>query len=110
MLYYIAHATPLGPCQFPTLGFVVSRYEQVQSFVPEAFWYIYLSLAHDAREAGQQTEFTWERGRLFEFPVAVALYEWVMDEPTARVTKVTKKNVKKWSVTSYSIGSIDLEG
>ncbi|KAG8849797.1 DNA topoisomerase [Tulasnella sp. 330] len=85
-----------GPCQFPTLGFVVSRYEQVQSFVPEAFWYIYLSLAHDPRDERRQTEFTWERGKLFEFPVAVALYEWVMDDPTARVTKVTKKNVKKW--------------
>ncbi|KAG9024460.1 DNA topoisomerase [Tulasnella sp. JGI-2019a] len=85
-----------GPCQFPTLGFVVSRYEQVQSFVPEPFWYIYLSLAHDARDERRQTEFTWERGKLFEFDVALALYEWVMEEPTARVTKVTKKNVKKW--------------
>lgn len=24
-----------GPCQFPTLGFVVERYKQVQAFIPE---------------------------------------------------------------------------
>ena len=27
-----------GSCQFPTLGFVVERYKQVQAFVPEPFW------------------------------------------------------------------------
>lgn len=27
-----------GSCQFPTLGFVVERYKQVQAFIPEAFW------------------------------------------------------------------------
>lgn len=29
-----------GSCQFPTLGFVVERYKQVQAFVPEPFWKI----------------------------------------------------------------------
>ena len=27
-----------GSCQFPTLGFVVERFKQVQKFVPEPFW------------------------------------------------------------------------
>ena len=27
-----------GSCQFPTLGFVVERYKQVQAFVAEPFW------------------------------------------------------------------------
>jgi len=27
-----------GSCQFPTLGFVVERYKQVEAFVPEPFW------------------------------------------------------------------------
>lgn len=31
-----------GPCQFPTLGFIVERYQAIQSFVPEEFWYIKL--------------------------------------------------------------------
>ena len=29
-----------GSCQFPTLGFVVERYKQVQAFIPEPFWKI----------------------------------------------------------------------
>lgn len=29
-----------GPCQFPTLGFVVERYKKRESFVPEDFWKI----------------------------------------------------------------------
>jgi hypothetical protein len=32
-----------GPCQFPTLGFVVERYFRVQNFVPEPFWRIQLT-------------------------------------------------------------------
>ena len=27
-----------GSCQFPTLGFVVERFKQLQQFVPEPFW------------------------------------------------------------------------
>lgn len=29
-----------GSCQFPTLGFVVDRYKDVESFIPEPFWKI----------------------------------------------------------------------
>jgi DNA topoisomerase-3 len=31
-----------GPCQFPTLGFIVDRYKQIRDFVPEKFWTINL--------------------------------------------------------------------
>ena len=29
-----------GSCQFPTLGFVVERYKQVEAFIKEPFWKI----------------------------------------------------------------------
>jgi DNA topoisomerase-3 len=29
-----------GPCQFPTLGFVVQRYLRIKNFIPEDFWSI----------------------------------------------------------------------
>ena len=29
-----------GPCQFPTIGFVVERYKAIERFVPEPFWKI----------------------------------------------------------------------
>ncbi|KAG8969678.1 DNA topoisomerase [Tulasnella sp. 419] len=85
-----------GPCQFPTLGFVVSRYEQVKAFVPEPFWYIYLSLKRRMNGENNEVEFSWKRGRLFEFDVAVALYEYVLESPMATVTRVNKKTTKKW--------------
>ncbi|THH02191.1 hypothetical protein EW145_g6782 [Phellinidium pouzarii] len=91
-----------GPCQFPTLGFVVSRYEQVQSFAPETFWYIYLSLSRrGSAEKGKRTEeetteFSWRRVRLFDFTVSLAIYELVLSNPSARVTKLTSKETKKW--------------
>jgi hypothetical protein len=87
----------LGPCQFPTLGFVVSRYEQVKSFVPEQFWYIHLSLtSHPPGEGEIVTDFNWKRNRLFDFATASTLYELVLENPEARVTSVIKKNVKNW--------------
>ena len=82
-----------GPCQFPTLGFVVSRYNNVKSFRPETFWCIYLALAHQNE---RETPFAWRRVRSFDFPVAVALYQHVLDNPLARVSKVIHKDTKKW--------------
>ncbi|KAG8760506.1 DNA topoisomerase [Serendipita sp. 396] len=98
-----------GPCQFPTLGFVVSRYEQVKSFVPEPFWYIFLALSRPGDEEGaeRQTNFTWRRGHLFDLEIAVMLYEMVLEQPIATVTKVVKKNTKKWK--PYPLTTVDLQ-
>ena len=87
-----------GPCQFPTLGFVVSRYNQVKAFVPETFWFIHLALSREDPGTNEpsETPFTWRRGHLFDFPVSVAIFEHVLADPTARVNKVTNKNTKKW--------------
>ncbi|KAG7098452.1 hypothetical protein E1B28_000402 [Marasmius oreades] len=82
-----------GPCQFPALGFVVSRSKDVKDFRPEIFWYIHLALT---AEDGQETSFSWKRGHLFSEDEAIVLYEHVMENPLARVTKVEKKETKKW--------------
>jgi DNA topoisomerase-3 len=86
-----------GPCQFPTLGFVVARYQQVQDFVSEPFWKIDLSLTrHTSSKTQTTTDFTWRRGHIFNFRIAAVLYQEVMSNPKARVTKVTSKGAKKW--------------
>ncbi|KAJ6476019.1 prokaryotic type I DNA topoisomerase [Mycena vitilis] len=87
-----------GPCQFPTLGFVVQRYLQVKNFVPELFWYIFLSLSRPSSSQGGsvETEFKWRRVHLFDHDAAAVIYEHVISNPTARVTKVVEKNTKKW--------------
>ncbi|KAJ7451735.1 DNA topoisomerase [Mycena galericulata] len=86
-----------GPCQFPTLGFVVQRYIQVKSFVPEPFWYIFLSLSRPiSSQESIETEFKWRRVHLFDHDVAAVIYEHVISNPVALVTKVAQKNTKKF--------------
>lgn len=77
----------------------------MQSFVPEAFWYIYLSIEPNAGSSkiNEEVQFTWRRGHLFEFEVALVIYEVVLASPRARVTKVTKKNTKKWFAIDFSL-------
>ena len=51
-----------GPCQFPTMGFVIDRYLAVENFVEETFWHIDLTHVKDGKEA----KFRWSRRRLFD--------------------------------------------
>jgi DNA topoisomerase III len=39
--------------------------------------------------AGKVTEFHWARGRLFDYHIAVVLYQMCLEEPVATVTKVS---------------------
>jgi DNA topoisomerase III len=80
-----------GPCQFPTLGFVVNKWNLVQSFVPESFWYIHLALTS---ADGAETPFNWRRNHIYDQELALCLYDIVMEDPIATVVKVTKKSTK----------------
>ncbi|XP_054721108.1 DNA topoisomerase 3-alpha-like [Uloborus diversus] len=81
-----------GSCQFPTLGFVVERYKQVQSFIPEAFWK--LKVSHVKEDIN--TEFSWKRGRLFDHTACLVLYQMCLERPTALVVDVRSRNKSKW--------------
>lgn len=81
-----------GSCQFPTLGFVVERYKQVKSFIPEPFWK--LKVTHKKEET--VTEFSWKRGRLFDHTACLALYQMCLEDPLARVVDVRSRPKSKW--------------
>ncbi|KAL1411723.1 DNA topoisomerase [Vanrija albida] len=88
-----------GPCQFPTLGFVVDQYNRVQSFVPEPFWHIAVSIERDSEDeegATTSVNFTWRRGHLFDLNIAILLYEDCIERPMARVIKVETKPTTKF--------------
>ena len=90
------HLYSVGPCQFPTLGFVVQRYSLVKNFTPESFWYIYLSLTRQSASQGEEeTKFNWKRNHLFDQVAVVNLFE-AMGDSLAVVTKVNSKMTKKW--------------
>ena len=80
-----------GPCQFPTLGFVVDHYKRVQAFVPEPFWTI--DVKHRTRSG--TVDFLWERKHLFDRVAAEALYARCTAAGEATVTQVTRRPVSK---------------
>ncbi|XP_050227731.1 DNA topoisomerase 3-alpha isoform X2 [Mercurialis annua] len=92
-----------GPCQFPTLGFIVERYWEIQSHEPEEFWTI--NCSHKSDE-GMAT-FSWMRGHLFDYISAVVLYEMCIQEPTATVTKVQQQEKRKYP--PHPLSTIELE-
>ncbi|KAI8983112.1 DNA topoisomerase [Pilobolus umbonatus] len=87
-----------GSCQFPTLGFVVDRYLQIEKFVPEEFWKIALSYSQNnpSTKTPLITQFTWRRDHLFEKWACFILYEKCVQAKLAKVTKVKSKQASKW--------------
>lgn len=97
-----------GPCQFPTLGFVVDNYKRVQSFVPETFWYI--EVRHRVRDAvsgkTSTVEFLWKRKHLFDEAIVQCLHQRCKEAQQAKVEQVTKKATSKrkpWPLTTVEM-------
>ena len=82
-----------GSCQFPTLGFVVDRYQKIKNFKPEDFWSIDLSVKKDGTEA----KFSWKRGVLFDQHAVFVFYELCVESPTCTVTSVSSRPTSKWA-------------
>jgi len=87
--------TPIsyGPCQFPTLGFVVDRYLRIINFVPEEFWTVSVQIEklNPLDDKNTKVDFSWKRKRLFDHTTAFMFYEMILDQPIATVVDITKK-------------------
>eukprot|EP00439_Symbiodinium_sp_Y106_P087239 s121_g42.t2 len=83
-----------GPCQFPTLGFVVERFLRIQRFVSEPFW----SIKAEVQKDGHSVRFNWRRGRLFDRLAVLTLYELVVEEAPrgALVTRIAEEPKSRW--------------
>ncbi|CAK9439063.1 uncharacterized protein LODBEIA_P32870 [Lodderomyces beijingensis] len=81
-----------GTCQFPTLGFVVDRYNRVQNFVPEPFWYIEPSL----RKENKKTAFNWVRGHIFDRYFVMVIYEQCLQHEYGTISKLETKRTTNW--------------
>ncbi|XP_052264208.1 DNA topoisomerase 3-alpha-like isoform X2 [Dreissena polymorpha] len=92
-----------GSCQFPTLGFVVERYKQVQAFMPEAFWKLRVGYKKDEIDV----EFTWKRNRLFDYMSCFVLYEQCLESPLARVVDTKGRSKSKWR--PQALDTVELE-
>ncbi|XRB16851.1 DNA topoisomerase III [Pseudoscourfieldia marina] len=95
-----------GPCQFPTLGFVVSRDWEIQNHAPEDFWTIKLvhrfPMQHhvnfqQAASASNLKEvtFEWARGRLYDQECAAVLHDMCVEHPVATIVSADGRQVTK---------------
>lgn len=60
-----------GPCQTPTLGFVVKRHDAIVTFEPRHWW----SIGVTVNVANSSIPLSWAQGRLFSRDKVVALLE-----------------------------------
>eukprot|EP00043_Microstomoeca_roanoka_P002818 m.40723 g.40723 ORF g.40723 m.40723 type:complete len:321 (-) comp11744_c0_seq3:1357-2319(-) len=81
-----------GPCQFPTLGFVVERFREREQFVSEDFWRLLVKHRQDDITA----EFHWSRTRVFDEDVCGVFFDICREAECARVTSVTGRPRDKW--------------
>ncbi|OEH80669.1 DNA topoisomerase iii [Cyclospora cayetanensis] len=87
-----------GPCQFPTLGFVVERFLEVEQFVSEKFWAIKTVVEReDDENPGRRlvVDFQWDRQRLFDRASAIACFELCNEMPEALITAIESREVTR---------------
>ncbi|ETN36211.1 uncharacterized protein HMPREF1541_08488 [Cyphellophora europaea CBS 101466] len=95
-----------GSCQFPTLGFVVERYNRVRKFKPETFWTI--KVMH--KKEDKQVNFHWGRVHLFDRAGVTILFETCLDAKRAQVSKVQKKPTSKWRPLPLTTVELQMQG
>ncbi|KAH7649767.1 DNA topoisomerase III [Cryptosporidium bovis] len=87
-----------GTCQFPTLGFVVNRYNKMINFIRESEWTIILNINLNIQKNNLNTnklKFDWERGKLFDRLFVFIIYEICLEDQRLFITNISKKDSKK---------------
>jgi DNA topoisomerase-3 len=81
-----------GPCQTPTLGFVVQRYIDIETFKPEPYWVLELGI----NKRGRNLKALWGTARSFnKNRVDVLLQKAVEMSSSVQVTAVESKEKKQ---------------
>jgi DNA topoisomerase III len=95
-----------GSCQFPTLGFVVERYNRVRNFKPETFWAI--KVTHTKEDI--KVSFNWTRVHLFDRAAVIIIFEQCLDAKRARISKVQKRPTTKWRPLPLTTVELQMQG
>jgi DNA topoisomerase-3 len=81
-----------GPCQTPTLGFCVQRHDQIQTFKPEQYWVVKVTIK---TKDGEDVNLDWKRVRCFDKEVANMFLQQIKDQTQAKVVSVISKEKAK---------------
>lgn len=84
-----------GPCQTPTLGFCVDRHDKIQSFKPEPYWVLNVTVVPATSEGGLPLTLEWEREREFNQQIAKSYLNSVKSQKRTKVATITKKEKVK---------------
>ena len=96
-----------GPCQFPTLNFIVERAEKIRKFVPEEFYYLELKLKKNDKEIGDKiTTFNWERNRIFDKIICFTIFEKLLENKNCKIISIEKKEKKKYR--PYPLNTVEM--
>ncbi|GLD93421.1 hypothetical protein PINS_up002013 [Pythium insidiosum] len=96
-----------GPCQFPTLGFVVERYLQIRNFEREKFYFI--SVTHEQPDLpdSPKTTFKWRRERVYDRTACMCIYETLVEHPRATIVAVDKRPT--WKRKPLPLTTVELQ-
>lgn len=72
-----------GPCQIPTLNFVVKRHKEILDFIPEKFY----SLENIIVEKNIKNSFKWTRGNIFDKNCVIHFYNELCNGKAIIVSK-----------------------
>lgn len=82
-----------GPCQTPTLGFCVDRHDEIQTFTPETFWSLDVSI--DPGKGYPIVALEWSRGRVFEQATAEMFHTLLKKETSLVCTSRSESETRK---------------
>ncbi|KAJ8675377.1 hypothetical protein QAD02_011163 [Eretmocerus hayati] len=74
-----------GPCQTPTLGFCVQRHDEIQTFKPDPYWVLQVSVKFPD---GQDVCLSWSQVRSFDKEVASIFLSHVKEHEFAIVSSI----------------------
>ncbi|XP_071571471.1 DNA topoisomerase 3-beta-1-like [Temnothorax nylanderi] len=69
-----------GPCRTPTLGFCVQRHDEIQTFKPDLYWVLQITVKFSD---GQDIALSWNRVRSFDKEVATMFLSHVKKQGQA---------------------------
>ncbi|XP_063979754.1 DNA topoisomerase 3-beta-1 [Diachasmimorpha longicaudata] len=81
-----------GPCQTPTLGFCVQRHDEIQTFKPDPYWVLQVTIK---TTEGQDMVLSWARGRSFDKEIANIFLSHVKEHEQATVVNISSSEKTK---------------
>ncbi|XP_046748584.1 DNA topoisomerase 3-beta-1 [Diprion similis] len=81
-----------GPCQTPTLGFCVQRHDEIQTFKPDPYWVVQVTVKSSD---GQDVVLNWNRVRCFDKEIANIFLAQVKEHVHARILSIISTEKSK---------------